>query len=114
MMETFRPIVLLISCIASVFWLSSANENASMLITVNPERQQLVDTYGREVFFHGTNVVIKQFPYHPETSGYGPHSFWEADMKLLQSLGLNVVRLGKSIFFFLDTEWTLQNKDHSV
>ena len=30
-------------------------------ISVNPDRQRLVDSFGREVFFHGTNVVVKEF-----------------------------------------------------
>ena len=63
-------------------------------ISVNPARQQLVDSLGREVFFHGTNVVVKSFPWHPETEGFSDGTFSEQDMELLQSLGLNVVRLG--------------------
>ena len=63
-------------------------------ISVNPDRQRLVDSLGREVFFHGTNVVVKQFPWHPETEGFSYGSFSEQDMQLLKSLGLNVVRLG--------------------
>lgn len=76
----------------SLFISSSA---ANLLpISVNPERQRLVDSLGREVFFHGTNVVVKQFPWHPETEGFSDGSFSEQDMQLLKSLGLNVVRLG--------------------
>ena len=63
-------------------------------ISVKPETQRLVDSFGREVFFHGTNVVVKQFPWHPETEGFTHGTFSEQDMKLLKSLGLNVVRLG--------------------
>ena len=39
-------------------------------ISVKPERQKLVDSLGREVYFHGTNVVVKSFPWHPETEGF--------------------------------------------
>ena len=63
-------------------------------ITVNPANQRLVDELGRERFFHGTNIVIKQFPWHPKEEGFGDDSFSEKDMQLMQSLGLNVVRLG--------------------
>lgn len=63
-------------------------------ISVNPDRQRLVDSLGREVFFHGTNIVVKQFPWHPETEGFSDGTFSEQDMQLLKSLGLNVVRLG--------------------
>lgn len=69
-------------------------DDVSLLITVNPETQQFVDSLGRERFFHGTNVVVKQPPYHPKTTGTDIDAFSEADMKLLQSLGLNAVRLG--------------------
>jgi len=67
---------------------------ANRFISVNPDTQTFVDNAGRERFFHGTNVVYKHFPYHPETTGYGPDSFSEKDMKLLQELGLNTIRLG--------------------
>lgn len=63
-------------------------------ISVNPDRQRLVDSLGREMFFHGTNIVVKQFPWHPETEGFSDGTFSEKDMQLLKSLGLNVVRLG--------------------
>lgn len=63
-------------------------------VSVNPDRQRLVDSLGREVFFHGTNVVVKEFPWHPEVEGFSDGTFSEQDMKLLKSLGLNVVRLG--------------------
>ena len=53
-----------------------------------------MDNLGRERFFHGTNIVIKQFPWHPKQEGYGFESFSEKDMQLMESLGLNVVRLG--------------------
>ena len=71
--------------------------DASLLISVNPERQQLVDSLGRERFFHGTNVVVKHFPFHPTLEGYTNDSFSEVDMKILQDLGLNVIRLGMAM-----------------
>ncbi len=64
-------------------------------ISVNPDRQQLVDSLGRERFFHGTNIVVKHKPFHPNTEGYDENSFSEVDMKLLQDLGLNTIRLGE-------------------
>lgn len=70
------------------------SQKANEQISVNPERQMLVDSYGRERFFHGTNVVVKHFPFHPELNGYGEDTFSEVDMKILQELGLNVIRLG--------------------
>ncbi|XP_028411016.1 endoglycoceramidase-like [Dendronephthya gigantea] len=63
-------------------------------ISVDPGTQRLVDTLGREILIHGTNIVIKKFPWHPETTGFGQDTFSEEDMKFMQSLGLNGVRLG--------------------
>ena len=63
-------------------------------IYVDPETQRLVDTLGREVLIHGTNIVIKEFPWHPKTQGFGQDTFSEEDMKFMRSLGLNGVRLG--------------------
>ena len=75
---------------------AKASENeASLLININPDRQQFVDSLWRERFFHGTNVVFKHFPFHPTLEGYTNDSFSEVDMKILQDLGLNVIRLGK-------------------
>ncbi|XP_057303553.1 endoglycoceramidase-like isoform X2 [Hydractinia symbiolongicarpus] len=69
-------------------------QEANLLISVNPDTQMLVDSLGRERFFHGTNVVVKHPPFHPETTGFGPTTFSEKDMQILQELGLNSIRLG--------------------
>ncbi|KAI6660971.1 EGCase [Oopsacas minuta] len=64
-------------------------------ISVNPETKRLIDKFGREVYFHGVNVVYKVPPYVPRTDSFNPiHSFVEKDMKILSGLGLNVIRLG--------------------
>ena len=65
------------------------------LIQVNPETKRLVDKFGREVFFHGVNVVYKIPPYIPRTDVFDPiHSFVEKDMQIISNLGFNVIRLG--------------------
>ena len=69
-------------------------QSTDLFIAVNPETNMLVDSLGRERFFHGTNVVVKHKPFHPELHGYSKDSFSEIDMKILQSLGLNTIRLG--------------------
>ena len=63
-------------------------------ISVDPQTQRLVDNLGREVLIHGTNIVIKEFPWHPKTDGFGQDTFSEQDMEFMKSLGLNGVRLG--------------------
>ena len=40
---------------------------------VDPLTTFLRDEYGRNVFFHGMNVVYKEFPYLPSTETFNPH-----------------------------------------
>lgn len=59
------------------------------------------DSYGRTRLFHGVNIVYKSAPYIPKIqlgSDNKKHlSFTDKDAKLLQKLGLNLVRL--SVFW---------------
>ena len=63
---------------------------AEGVLRVNPETLRIIDAEGRERFFHGVNVVVKQFPWIPEGDAY---PFNETDMQRLQKLGLNSLRL---------------------
>ena len=64
-------------------------------IHVNPKTLRMVDEFGREVYFHGLNVVVKGAPYIPQTEGFDVNnSFSEIDMLKFQELGLNAIRLG--------------------
>lgn len=55
----------------------------------------IIDSGGRERVFHGLNVVMKAFPWHPRTDEFDPQfSFTDVDIALLRSWGVNVVRLG--------------------
>ena len=74
------------------------SQATDLFITVNPDTNMLLDSQGRDRFFHGTNVVVKHKPFHPELTGYNKDSFSEIDMKILQSLGLNTIRLGMAVF----------------
>ena len=74
---------------------TSHAQSTDMFISVNPDTNMLVDSMGRERFFHGTNVVMKKYPYYPLSTGTS-HVFNEIDMQILQSLGLNSIRLGKA------------------
>ena len=69
---------------------------ADSFIFVNPDTNMLTDSFGRERFFHGTNVVVKHYPFHPETSGFSDDTFSEEDMNILQRYGLNSIRLGNA------------------
>ena len=67
-----------------------AQAGAEGVLRVNPETLRIIDAEGRERFFHGVNVVVKQFPWIPEGDAY---PFNETDMQRLQKLGLNSLRL---------------------
>ena len=55
-----------------------------------------VDSFGREVLFHGVNVVVKGPPWIPEIDYWdGDISLSDKDLDDLESIGLNVIRLGK-------------------
>ena len=65
---------------------------------VDPDSGRILDSKNRERLFHGTNVVFKKFPFHPEVHGgrskwSATQSFTEDDMSLLASLGFNTIRL---------------------
>ena len=54
----------------------------------------IYDKAGRERYFHGTNVVYKEPPYHPSLSGFDSQfSFVAEDMSLIQSMGYSSIRL---------------------
>lgn len=53
------------------------------------------DAHGRERIFHGTNVVVKGPPWVPDTTSFSTDiSLSAEDLDLMQTLGLNVIRLG--------------------
>ncbi|XP_066919761.1 endoglycoceramidase-like [Clytia hemisphaerica] len=85
--------ILVICTILALLTSLVKTQSADMFISVNPNTNMLIDVMGRERIFHGTNVVVKGEPFYPHGDD-GPDSFTEDDMKLLQSLGLNTVRLG--------------------
>lgn len=58
-----------------------------------------VDSFGRELFFHGVNAVVKGPPWIPETDIWdGEISLSSKDLDDLESLGLNIIRLGKKFY----------------
>ena len=60
---------------------------------VNTTTHHLVDSDGRERYFHGVNVVVKRPPWLPRMDKFDPHwSFVDKDMQVLSELGLNGIR----------------------
>jgi len=55
---------------------------------------RVLDSHGRERFFHGVNLIYKSAPYVPLLTEDGPLSFTRHDAQLLQQLGMNALRLG--------------------
>lgn len=55
----------------------------------------LVDGFGRERAFHGTNAVVKGPPWVPSRGAFDPYTSLTAkDFELMQSAGINLIRLG--------------------
>ncbi|KAJ1713580.1 glycoside hydrolase superfamily [Aspergillus flavus] len=74
-----------------------AHPGMSRIKEVDQDTHQIVDEFGRTRFFHGTNVVMKEPPWHrPLEWVPGVSSFSEQDVQNLHDLGLNIVRLGHS------------------
>ena len=72
---------------------SIAKSPGSDCLHVNTSTLRIVDTDGRERYFHGVNVVVKGPPWLPELETFDPlKSFVEKDMQTLQDLGLNAIR----------------------
>ena len=71
---------------------TAASGNVACL-QVNSATNRIVDSFGRERYFHGVNVVMKGPPWLPAMDKFDPiMSFVEEDMQLLQDLGLNAIR----------------------
>ena len=71
---------------------------SSVPLKINTKTRQFIDEQGRERFFRGINVVVKSFPFLPETKSFNVvNSFSEEDMVNLEDWGFNIIRLG--------TEW---------
>ncbi|KAK3286242.1 hypothetical protein CYMTET_6190 [Cymbomonas tetramitiformis] len=55
----------------------------------------MVDNFGRERQFHGTNVIVKGSPWLPARDAFDPRNSLVAyDFELMQAAGMNVIRLG--------------------
>lgn len=92
-----RFVVALAAAVALTCSAVSADLLKDPKVSVNTETNQIVDHFGRELRYHGTNMVCKDFPYIPETNpaAWSPNrSLTAKDYAMMQSLGLNIIRLG--------------------
>lgn len=63
-------------------------------LSVDSHTNRLLDSDSRERYFHGSNVVFKAPPYHPQLFSFdAQYSFCDDDMELMQSMGYNSIRL---------------------
>lgn len=85
--------VLLVSVLASVL---ARNNLEPIVLQQQADGQRVfVDSFGRERIFHGTNAVVKGPPWHPDSRSFSTDiSMSKEDFQWMQSLGLNVLRLG--------------------
>lgn len=74
-----------------------AHPGMARISKVNQDTHQIIDEFNRTRFFHGTNVVMKEPPWHrPLEWVPGVSSFGKQDVQNLHDMGLNIVRLGHS------------------
>ena len=83
-------------------WAHDAAATEKITLAHLPLRQQtgntfrdFVDEHGRQRIFHGTNVVVKGFPWIPERGGFeGNVSLATMDLRLMEAAGFKAMRLG--------------------
>ena len=64
-------------------------------ISIDPAERIFRDSEGRQLIFHGVNVVYKVAPFIPSNGEFTPDTSLDAeDIADLQSWGMNLVRLG--------------------
>jgi endoglycosylceramidase len=68
---------------------SFADTPEATLLPVSHNGTKLVDSAGRQMVFHGLDVISKHAPYEPSAAGFS-----EKDVEFLQKQGFNLVRLG--------------------
>ncbi|KAI8060176.1 glycoside hydrolase superfamily [Gongronella butleri] len=71
-----------------------AHPGMARIAKVDQSTHQIVDTFGRTRFFHGTNVVMKEAPWYRQAEFNPGQSFGLQDVQTMRQLGMNAVRLG--------------------
>ncbi|GAM18779.1 hypothetical protein SAMD00019534_019540, partial [Acytostelium subglobosum LB1] len=90
--QMFKSTIVFLLVAITINAVLSASSNPNII--VNPSTKKFLDPDGREMYFHGVNVMKKQFPWYPPQEFDIYESFGPQDMAYLQEWGLNVVRLG--------------------
>ena len=91
-MKSSLKSILILVLLCSTCILSASIDN--FIPTIDSLTNMIIDDDGRERFFHGTNIVVKGQPYHPQTDSFDSEmSFCDEDMELLRSMGHNSIRL---------------------
>ena len=73
----------------------NTTDPTSKKIDIDTEHRILIDSSGRQVIFHGVNVVYKVDPYIPSNGVFDSQlSLNDEDIANLKKWGMNFVRLG--------------------
>jgi len=74
---------------------TSSSSPSPSPITLDQSTLRMVDSYGREKIFHGTNSIVKGPPWHPDYETFSSDiSMAGRDFDIMNDLGLNLLRLG--------------------
>lgn len=77
--------------------LQTVDADLSKIVRVDQATQHFIDAQGRTRFFHGTNMVMKRFPWHHDVEKFVPSwSIVDKDIEVMKALNINSIRLGKS------------------
>ncbi|CAO3574814.1 unnamed protein product [Mortierella alpina] len=75
--------------------LQSVDADLSKIVRVDQATQHFIDAQGRTRFFHGTNMVMKHFPWHHDVEKFVPSwSIVDKDIEVMKALNINSIRLG--------------------
>ena len=84
-----------VTAAATVVTAAATLERITLAAPSNGVPLTFLDESGRSRLFHGTNALVKGPPWHPDPETFSPDvSMAEHDFEVMQSLGLNVLRLG--------------------
>lgn len=79
----------------SILLLAVAGLVSSQKLTIDPATKTFRDDFGRARIFHGTNVVVKGFPYIPIQDRFDPQmSVSDKDLQDMIDWGITMVRVG--------------------
>ena len=88
--------VIVLICVTGLLLQQSSAAVSRVSLRQKPTGERsFVDEFGRELYFHGVNAIVKGPPWIPETRVWdGDTSLTDKDFDDLELLGMNIIRLG--------------------